>query len=198
MKELITQFYPYAKKELGFDPDVRVILKKDLDNAKDPLGMTGHYEPSSHTVVLYTANRHPKDVLRSFAHELTHHAQNCRGEFEGGIAGEQGYAQNNPHLRSMELEAYRGSILVRDWEDNIKGGITQMSQQITVTEEQLRKAIRETLYKFVGKKSKTIVKEQIAPEARKIVPEPDESEKSDQRWYHENLQHFLIDKFIKK
>tara|TARA_Y100000310_G_C20672311_1_gene810972 strand:- start:2275 stop:2880 length:606 start_codon:yes stop_codon:yes gene_type:complete len=201
MKELITQFYPYAKKQLGFDKDARVVLRKDIENAKNPLGMTGHYDPSNHTIVLYTANRHPKDILRSLAHELTHHTQNCRGEFEGGIAGVQGYAQNNPHLRNMELEAYLGSVLVRDWEDTIKGENTQMSQKITVTEQQLREMVHEILNNF-SKEKKKYQKQNIELDESLDVQEgkelKKETEKSDKEWFNDTLQDFLVEKFVKK
>jgi hypothetical protein len=39
------------------------------------------------------------------------------------IAGETelGYAQNNPHMRNMESEAYeKGNLCMRDWEDSVK------------------------------------------------------------------------------
>ena len=50
--------------------------------------------------------RHPKDVLRSIAHELVHHKQNEDGEFDDiGEVGE-GYAQSNDKLRGMERQAY--------------------------------------------------------------------------------------------
>ncbi len=195
MKELITQFYPYAKKQLGFDQDAKVVLKGDLENAKNPLGMTGHYDPSNYTIVLYTTNRHPKDVLRSFAHELTHHAQNCRGEFKGGIAGEQGYAQKDPHLRNMELEAYRGSILVRDWEDSIKGGNIQMS----ITEEQVRKLVKGALSAYLQEKDE---KQDMLAETEQEIEKSnveviEEQEVSDEEWYHGALQENLMKKFIK-
>ena len=203
MKELITQFYPYAKKQLGFDKDARVVLKKDLENAKNPLGKTGHYDPGNYTIVLYTASRHPKDILRSFAHELTHHAQNCRGEFEGGIAGEEGYAQNNPHLRNMELEAYRASILVRDWEDKIKIGGTHMSQKITMTEEQLKKMVHEILNKFtqktISESEEAVQNDSLdAVQEEEVKEELEESDQSDKEWFNETLQNFLVKKFTKK
>jgi hypothetical protein len=59
--------------------------------------------------------------MRSLAHELVHHAQNCRGQFGGGIATVDGYAQEDGHLREMEREAYEtGNLIFRDWEDGIK------------------------------------------------------------------------------
>ena len=37
--------------------------------------------------------------------------------------GEEGYAQTNPHMRNMEIQAYQASIVFRDWEDSTKGTI---------------------------------------------------------------------------
>ena len=33
-------------------------------------------------IVLYTEGRHPKDVVRSFAHEMIHHIQNLEDRLE--------------------------------------------------------------------------------------------------------------------
>ena len=50
-----------------------------------------------------------------------HHHQNCRGDFDGDITTNEGYAQNDEHLREMEREAYEcGNMIFRDWEDNLK------------------------------------------------------------------------------
>lgn len=124
IKNLIRAFYPYAKTQLGFDKPVKVIyITKAVDNSADPFGKTAHYNPETSEVTLFTLNRHPKDILRSFAHELTHHAQHCRGDFEGqDVSTEEGYAQKNPLLRKAEEEAYlNGGMLVRDWTDTLKG-----------------------------------------------------------------------------
>ena len=62
--------------------------------------------------------------MRSLSHELMHHTQNCKGQFnDTPELGEQGYAQNDSHLRTMEIEAYQASIVFRDWEDSCKGTI---------------------------------------------------------------------------
>ena len=54
-------------------------------------------------ITIYVDGRHPKDIMRSFSHELVHHNQNENGEF-ANIVGQGGsnYAQTNPHLRKME------------------------------------------------------------------------------------------------
>jgi hypothetical protein len=73
---------------------------------------------------LYTTGRHPKDVMRSLAHELVHHTQNCNGMFDNVGSTGEGYAQNDEHLREMEREAYeQGNLCFRDWEDSIKNTI---------------------------------------------------------------------------
>jgi hypothetical protein len=62
--------------------------------------------------------------MRSLAHELQHHTQKCNGDFENvQNMGEEGYAQADPHMRTMEIQAYQASIVFRDWEDSTKGTI---------------------------------------------------------------------------
>ena len=75
-------------------------------------------------VHIYSDGRHDKDMLRSISHEMVHHAQNCRGDFEGAFEMGEGYAQKSPHLRNMEAEAYLlgNGFLVRDFEDSVKTG----------------------------------------------------------------------------
>jgi hypothetical protein len=121
---LIKQFLPFAGEKMGFKDPPRLFLRGDSKNAKNPLGKTAHYDPSAKSVTLYTTGRHPKDVMRSLSHELVHHTQNCRGDFDDvGEMGE-GYAQNDSHLREMEREAYEvGNMCFRDWEDSIKSTI---------------------------------------------------------------------------
>ena len=87
---------------------------------------TGYYNPQEKLIVLFTYGRHPKDILRSFAHEMIHHDQNLSGEMTSDKMGESRdpkYAQNNPHLRKLEEDAYlRGNMMFRDWTDSKKYG----------------------------------------------------------------------------
>ena len=117
------RFYPYAQDYLGFDKPVTIEYQSDPKNAQNPLGNTAHYEPSNYKVTLYVDGRHPKDLLRSLAHELVHHTQNCRGDLTPEKMGETGpgYAQSNTYMRGMEREAYeKGNLCMRDWEDQYK------------------------------------------------------------------------------
>ena len=119
--QVFDEFFPYVKEKLGFDKDFTVVFESDPENAKKFFAGTAHYAPDTHTITVYIDQRHPKDVLRSLSHELVHHSQNCRGEFEGGIETGEGYAQNDPHLSEMEDEAYLlGNRLIRDYEDGKK------------------------------------------------------------------------------
>ena len=63
----------------------------------------------------------PKDILRSYCHELIHHVQNERGDLDKGNMSSPTYAQDDDHMRKMEMEAYlKGNLLLRDFEDNFK------------------------------------------------------------------------------
>jgi len=118
---LISSLYETAKEKLGFKPHVKIAIIQSGKNMNNPLGKTAHYSPADMKIGLYTKGRHIKDILRSLAHELVHHNQNCRGDFNGGAATVEGYAQEDGHLREMEREAYEcGNMIFRDWEDNMK------------------------------------------------------------------------------
>ena len=84
VENFISHFFPYTQEKLGFDKPVSVNLLSDPENAKNPLGKTAYYEPGKMKITLFVDKRHVKDILRSMAHELVHHAQNCRGEFKNG------------------------------------------------------------------------------------------------------------------
>ena len=113
--------YSDAVKKFGIQQTPKLVLRKDEENAQKLYGRTAYYDPSEMTIVLYVTNRHPKDILRSFAHELIHHVQNERGDLQMGDSTNPQYAQQDDHLRNMEKEAYlEGNLLMRDFEDNFK------------------------------------------------------------------------------
>lgn len=111
----------YLEKKLKLTKPVKINLLNDEKNAGKVLGKTGGYINHKEEIVVYTTGRHVKDIMRSLSHELVHHRQNIRGEFENHEPTKHGYAQSNKHLRNMEKEAYlKGNMLFRDWEDNYK------------------------------------------------------------------------------
>jgi len=148
MHKLLKQFVPFAQKRLGFNKPVEINLLSDPQNSKDPLGKTAYYDPNNMKIALFVDKRHPKDLMRSLAHELTHHAQNCRGEFDNLPKLGEDYAQTNQHMREMEREAYEGTMLLRDFEDNLKKETTQMNENKINEQEPGVAAARATIDPF--------------------------------------------------
>jgi hypothetical protein len=100
-------------------PDVNFV-EDDVKNADDFFGKTAYYNPNDKSITLYTLKRHPKDILRSFAHEMVHHKQNL----EGKLNNIEGYNINeDDYLKELEREAYEygNGLLFRGWENSIKG-----------------------------------------------------------------------------
>ena len=98
-------------------PKIKVI-DNDKDNASKLLGKTAHYDPIEKSITLFTMNRHPKDVLRSFAHEMIHHEQNLENKL-GNINTTN--TNEDGDLPEIEREAYeKGNMMLRNWEDSIK------------------------------------------------------------------------------
>ncbi len=120
-EELFHNLGKFAQKQFGFKKPPTLNLLSDQENQSKPLGKTAYYDPQNMSISIYVDGRHPKDILRSFAHELVHHTQNENGQLNvSGYSG-QGYAQKNKNLRAMERDAYeRGNMCFRDWEDQLK------------------------------------------------------------------------------
>ena len=115
------ELYQDAKEKYDIKQAPKLILRQDEKNADMLFGRTAFYQPDTQTIVVYITDRHPKDILRSYTHELIHHVQNERGDLKLGDASNPKYAQDDDHLRKMETEAYlKGNLLLRDFEDNFK------------------------------------------------------------------------------
>jgi hypothetical protein len=92
----------------------------DSENASDFLGKTAYYDPEAKHIVLYTEGRHPKDIVRSYSHEMIHHIQNLEGRL-GNITTTN--TTEDDHLTKLEQEAnLRGTMTFRGWTDSIKEG----------------------------------------------------------------------------
>ena len=120
-KQAFGDLYKTAKDKFNIQQAPNLILRKDKKNAENMLGRTAHYNPEEKTIVIFIIDRHPKDILRSFCHEMIHHVQNERGDLKMNDTLNPKYAQEDDHMRNMEKEAYlEGNLLFRDWEDNVK------------------------------------------------------------------------------
>jgi hypothetical protein len=97
-------------------PEVKI--RKDLAEASDIFGKTAYYDPGKKEIVLYVSGRHPKDVLRSFAHEMVHHKQNLENRLENIQTTN---TNEDSDLQKLEEEAYLlGNMMFRTWEDKVK------------------------------------------------------------------------------
>ena len=89
----------------------------DSENAKDFFGKTAYYDPNRQHIVLYTEGRHPKDIVRSYAHEMIHHIQHLEDRL-GDIPGTD--TTSSDHLTNLEKEAnLKGTMTFRNWTDSI-------------------------------------------------------------------------------
>jgi len=96
------------------------LIDDDILNAEDFFGNTAYYNPNTQTIVLYTHGRHPKDIARSYAHEMIHHIQNLEGRL-GNITTTN--TQEDDHLNDIEAEAnLKGTMTFRNWTDGLDEG----------------------------------------------------------------------------
>ena len=108
------------KKGMNIKPLPKIIFKhNDEENAKDFLGKTAYYDPNNMIIVLYTKGRHPKDVVRSYAHEMIHHIQNLEGRLKDISTTN---TMEDDYLNDIEREAYtKGNMLFRNYTDGKDG-----------------------------------------------------------------------------
>ena len=89
----------------------------DSDNARDFFGKTAYYNPNNQTITLYTEGRHPKDIVRSFSHEMIHHIQNLEDRL-GDVSTTNTMEDDN--IDKLEQEAnLKGTMTFRNWTDSL-------------------------------------------------------------------------------
>ena len=104
---------------MNITPLPEVKIRYDEQEADNFFGKTAYYDPNNKEVILYVMGRHPKDVCRSFSHEMIHHMQNMEGRLQG-LAGTTNTNEDDA-LQEIEKEAYlKGNITFRNWEDGLK------------------------------------------------------------------------------
>ena len=107
-------------------PKVKFV-NDDAENAQNFFGKTAYYNPNEKVIVLYTMNRHPKDVMRSFAHEMIHHMQNCDGRLQN-ITTQNTNEEGD--LPEIEREAYeKGNMTFRNWTDTLTEGVLKEADE---------------------------------------------------------------------
>jgi hypothetical protein len=94
------------------------IIDNDSKNADGIFGSTAYYNPNECSITLYTLNRHPKDILRSYAHEMIHRIQDNENRLKNVTTTN---TNEDDDLLELEKEAYlNGNITFRNWEDSLK------------------------------------------------------------------------------
>ena len=97
-------------------PTVRFIHDEEA-NADDFFGRTAYYNPNNKEIVLYTLGRHPKDIMRSYAHELIHVHQDNEDRLHDVQTDD---VNADEYLEQLEREAYEtGNIMFRSWTNKI-------------------------------------------------------------------------------
>ena len=111
-------------KGMNIKPLPKVIFNDgDVENAREFLGRTAYYNPNNNTIVLYTEGRHPKDIVRSFAHEMIHHIQNLEGRLENISTTN---THEDDHLNDIEAEAnLKGTMTFRNWTDTLTTSVSE-------------------------------------------------------------------------
>ena len=107
MKDDGLNIYPYPEVELDWSEQNGLFIT------------TGYYLPSERKVVLFCKDRHPKDILRSYTHEMIHHMQNLEGKNLNFSNKDD--VKDNKELEKLESEAYlKGNIYFRKWTEHEK------------------------------------------------------------------------------
>ena len=120
-------YEPYLKSLANFMADhgyttrpfPKVILD-DTDQGLDVFAKTGYFDPNANGIRLFVHNRFPKDVLRTFAHELIHWKQQ-----KDGTLSKNGYTSDkiieDKKLVRLEAEAYlKGNMGFRSWTETVQ------------------------------------------------------------------------------
>ena len=106
-----------VKNGLSIDDAPEVHFVDDPKNAEDLFGRTAFYDPNEKSITLYVTKRHPKDILRSFAHEMIHYCQDCEDRLHHTYTTD---VNEDDRLKELEREAYeRGNMYFRSWENSL-------------------------------------------------------------------------------
>ena len=104
-------------------PSIQLVDSSTVKNSRsDLLISTGGYIPALNSIVLYIDNRHIKDILRSYCHELVHHNQNLENnDYLRRVLGRPDDLVDNAQLEEIEGDAYlRGNLLFRKFTEWFK------------------------------------------------------------------------------
>jgi hypothetical protein len=100
--EMFSKFLPLAMHYLKIKSLPKMIFKKHIADTKQPT--FGMYVNGENVLYVALVNRHPNDILRTIAHELTHYRQDTEHQLTD-TSGETGSPEEN------EANAMAGIIM---------------------------------------------------------------------------------------
>jgi hypothetical protein len=102
---ILKRFTVFLKRELRLTYDIPIILIDDADFAKKEkaFGMM-----NKQLIYVSIINRHPMDILRTFAHEVIHYKQLMEGKKMSSIPG--GVIENQANAKAGELMRKYGQL----------------------------------------------------------------------------------------
>jgi hypothetical protein len=107
LKQVGNQFVKHCVKDLGIQQLPKIKLVQEIVQSEHPT--FGLFDPNTNTIQVAVRDRHVMDILRTLAHELTHHKQREENRIQPGD-GETGSDIEN------EANAKAG-VLMRDFAD---------------------------------------------------------------------------------
>lgn len=106
-KKIIDDFVEFIKKELGIENNVNIILQNNKDGIKTTAVYRYQDEGDENfeqsEIRVFVLDRALVDILRSIAHEMTHHRQNEDGDLKGKISNVGGPIEDDANATAGEL-----------------------------------------------------------------------------------------------
>jgi hypothetical protein len=103
---ILKRFIVFLKRELNLTIDIPYILIDDVDFSKKNMafGMMN----SDGIIYISIINRHPLDILRTFAHEYVHYKQSIKGKLLKSNPGSP--AENQANAKAGEIMRKYGKL----------------------------------------------------------------------------------------
>lgn len=115
MKENGINVSPFPKVNLDWSEQDGIFIR------------TGFYSPEDKEITVFCKDRHPKDILRTFAHEMIHHSQNLNGVDLNFTSNDD--VKDNKKLEKIEAEAYlKGNIYFRKWTEYVNSDKSTLNE----------------------------------------------------------------------
>ena len=129
-KQMIQKFVDFVKKELSIKEDIDVILQNDKNGIKTT-AVYNYGGGQSSTIKVYCKDRQMVDILRSIAHEMTHHMQYETGKLEKKPADVGGPIEDEANAKAGEFIkkfAQMGNEIYPKGEEEVKEASSPQQQ----------------------------------------------------------------------